>query len=112
MSLEIQDVVPFSVDEFLTDYRVVSSNGSGTAKVFVSMLPAQYIKRILKALQASGVDPICVSNPPSVLAAAYNLAPNYFKPNSAIVWADNGVYSILVTFGGESKYAKTIDPEV
>ena len=99
LDLEVQDLIPFELDEFLVDHRVtgrlpspISQEGENEAPVaspefdvHVGLVPKDSVRRILKQCDAWGVTPVVVSPPASALAALFQIAPERFGDDAAIV---------------------------
>lgn len=108
LPLEVQDLVPFDIDEFHLSSRCLNTlNGSGY-DVHVDMLPRDFFKQTLEAFQNSGFDPRVVSFPSHALSSVYAIAPDYFQKNSAIIWASENVFAICSMIDGKLCTARTL----
>ena len=85
LALEVQDVVPFDLNEFLLDHRSVGSLQNGGFDVHVGLVPRWQVRRAIDACRRGGVEPLVVSTASAALGGAFLLAPEYFSANSAIL---------------------------
>ena len=101
LALEVQDVVPFDLNEFLIDHRSVGSLNSGGFDVHVGLVPRWQVKRAIDACRSGGVEPLVVSTASAALGGAFLLAPEYFSANSAILCVSRETISLAVRINGQ-----------
>lgn len=108
LDLEVQDVVPFDVSEFLLQHTSIAPLAPGSFDVHVSIIPKTYIRRLLKACRSFGFEPLIISTPSSIAAALYYIAPDYFVKNSAIIVAQDPLYYVTSCFEGRIRSERVI----
>ncbi len=69
LPFEMENYVPWDLDEVVLDYQVASTADDGSAKVFSAMAPRRSVGRLLRTLAAAGVDPRYVTVDVAALAA-------------------------------------------
>lgn len=110
LDLEVQDVVPFEVDEFLVEGHALSEIGPNQFDVHVSLAPKRFIGNILTLCRASGIEPSIITTPCSSLATLAYLAPDYFKDSYALISVSpSGIY-ICASIDGVVRADKVISP--
>lgn len=102
IDLEVQDMVPFDVEEFLIGYNVLGVNAESPAlfDVHVSLIPKNYIKRVLRTCRSCQFEPVAITSPASALASFYHVAPDYFADNAAFVYLNNQTCYSCSAFDG------------
>lgn len=100
VDLEVQDNVPFEVDEFLLQHSTMGQLADNQFDVYVSMLPRETIREMLSASNHLGFDPLVVSVPTACAAALFSLAPHFFAKNSAVLIARDPYFYLAVAFDG------------
>ncbi|MCB0335844.1 MAG: hypothetical protein KDD62_06045, partial [Bdellovibrionales bacterium] len=108
IDLEVQDLIPFSVDEFHVNHCVVSEGSKGEHDVHVGMMPRSYVSSIVRSCSVAGFEPNIISTNTSALAAMYHLAPDYMAKNSAVVYIDSGKCYICLAIDGRVKTDRII----
>ncbi len=77
---ELENNVPFGLDEVIVDYQVLQRDGSGST-VLAALVPKEDLERHLELLQLGGVDPKVVDVGPlaalNVLTLVPDLAPTF-----------------------------------
>lgn len=110
LDLEVQDVVPFEVDEFLVEGHSIAALNEAQFDVHISLTPKRLIRNILAVCRASGIEPSIVTTPCSNLATLPHLAPDYFKDTFALLSVtDKGVY-LCASIDGIMRADKVIPP--
>lgn len=109
LPVEIQDRVPFDVGEFLVEHRVVNSREKNQFDIHVGIVPRHFMQHLLSLCRRNEFEPMVVSTPTSALAALYQLAPDYFAPDSAIILANDPHFYITMSFDGVVSSDRTID---
>lgn len=111
LELEVQDLVPFGVDEFLLQHRPVHTNGDGTYDVHVSIMPRERLATILAACKEAGVEPAIVSTATSVVAALPQMYPT-FPRDTVVILFRQGAYYLTFIVGGEVRTDRVVDRTV
>lgn len=113
LDLEVQDLVPFEVGDFFLAPRSVSKaleNGAETKSsrhdIHVGILPRTYIKRVIEECKKASFEPVIVTTPASTLGAVYQLAPQYFSANSAIIFETMPSYLMICSVDGSLRTTK------
>jgi hypothetical protein len=108
IDFEVQDLVPFEVDEFAIEGHALSSSGPNQHDVHVSLVPRIFIANMLSLCRASGLEPSIITTPCSGLANLPLLAPDYFKDTYALISVTaEGVY-ICASVDGKVRFDKSI----
>lgn len=119
VDLEVQDVVPFELDEFFVQYSSLgaTNTGSNAAQavaaspnydVHIGILPRMFVRNVLELCKAAGLEPNIITVPSSAIGAAYRLAKDFLKPNSALVFNRGDEYSIVISIRGEVKSQRSL----
>jgi hypothetical protein len=120
LELEVQDVVPFDLDEFVIQHSsVLPETPSLTAAsaaatrgfdVHVGIIPKILIRHVLGLAQGCGLEPELVTSPSSLAAGAFDVASQYFKENAAIIVASPPYFSIAVRVHGRTRLERVVTP--
>lgn len=119
VDLEVQDVVPFELDEFLVQYSSLGTTNTASNlaqapstspnyDVHIGILPRMFVRNVLELCKAVGLEPNIITVPSSAIGAAYHLAKDYLKPNSALVFNRGDEYSITISVNGEVKSQRSL----
>ncbi len=141
VDLEVQDVVPFDLEDFVVQYSTLGSTtgtnlaapsspssipssagasfgtssgattSSGQFDVHIGLAPRSFVRNILSLCKAVGLEPLVMTLPSSTLGAVYHIARDYFKGNSAILMARKDAYSLVINVHGQARVEHTIRPE-
>ena len=122
IDLEVQDVVPFEVQEFLVHYRALgvpntnspagTLSSKGSFDVFVSLIPKLVVKNVLALCRKAGIEPFIVTTSGSSVGAVYDIAKDYFKDNSAIIVCEDPYYHLATFIGGQLRSERVIRREI
>lgn len=93
--LQIQDRVPFEIDSFVVDNKLLGKNDEGSYEVISSLIPGEEVARSLSALKAKGVDPKLLTTKASSLAGLANLFPDVLEGSYGILDHSPGWFSLL-----------------
>lgn len=108
IDLEVQDLVPFDVGEFILQHRTVHANSDGTFDVHVSIMPRERLAEILAACKEGGVEPAVVSTATSVIAALPKLYPS-FPADAVVIMYRRAAYYLTFILNGEVRTDRIID---
>lgn len=100
VGLEVQDLVPFDVEEFLLHYRALGARPDSNHDIHVGLLPRGIVGNALSVCKAAGLEPAMVSTPAAILGAVPFLSTEKTSDNCGIVFArDPFVYLCIITDG-------------
>jgi hypothetical protein len=120
VDLEVQDVVPFELDEFLVQYSSlgpitqgsaaldVSEQASVSYDVHVGLMPRTFVRNILLFCKAAGIEPNIMTVPSSVLGSVYHLGRDFFTTNSAVIFNRGDEFSMAVFINGEVRVERVL----
>lgn len=111
IDLEVQDLVPFDVDEFILQHRTVNTNADGTFDVHVSIMPRARLADILAACREGGVEPAVVSTATSVVGVLPKLYPT-FPRDAVVIMYRAPAYYVTFMLDGEVRSDRIIDRTV
>jgi len=111
IDLEVQDLVPFDVDEFVLQHRTVSTNQNGTFDVHVSIMPRARLATILAACREGGIEPAVLSTATSVVGVLPKLYPS-FPRDAVVVMYRSPVYYVTFMLDGEVRSDRIIDHSI
>ena len=100
IDLEVQDLVPFDVPEFLVQYHLLKTLPGNLHDIHVSLLPKTYLQAVLRICRQSQFDPMIISTAAGALGGAYQLAPEFFDPDSAILFAQRQFCYVCIAHEG------------
>ena len=109
LPFEVQDVVPFEVDEFFLEHHVVDPIDENLFKVHVGVLPRTYIENTIDICHKAGFEPEKISSPASVLAGLKTLAPNYFADNALLFYSSDNLHYFSILINGEPTDDRVIE---
>jgi hypothetical protein len=118
VDLEVQDVVPFELDEFLVQHAALGPLGkissdlttpSNSHDVHVALLPTQYVKNVLVMCGKAGLDPAVLTVPSSAAGAVFHIAKDFFRGNAALVRNSGKEYSITLFVDGKVRAEHVVD---
>jgi hypothetical protein len=118
VELEVQDVVPFELDEFLVQHSSLGTlsrpiadakAASGSYDVHVALLPTRYVKNILDLCGTAGLDPAVMTVPSSAAGAVFHIAKDFFQGNAALVRSTGQAYSITLFVEGKVRAEQVVD---
>jgi hypothetical protein len=111
LPLEVQDRVPFPLDEFLLDYHNVGKvtvEGASSNDIHVSLVTKRYIAAILAHCKGAGIEPLVVTTPQSMLSAALYIAPEYFPKNCGLLIERAGKITLALAHDGIVKHDRML----
>jgi hypothetical protein len=119
VDLEVQDVVPFELDEFLVQHSALGPIGKGSSDaksqagahdVHVAILPTAYVRNILAVCNKAGLDPAVLTVPSSAAGAVFHIAKDFFRDNAALVHSNGKEYSITLLVDGKVRAEQVVIP--
>jgi len=108
LDLEVQDMVPFDLDEFLTGHHYLSSINGSLHDIHVSIISKAYLQNILRITRSVGLEPYIVSTPASALGALFYLSQELFSPNSAVIFSEKNCLHMIIQIGGQVRQDRLI----
>jgi hypothetical protein len=122
VDLEVQDVVPFELDEFFVQYSslgpVIRGAGPGTPAtpqsqggqfdVHIGILPRQLVRNVLDICKAAGLEPNILTVPSSAVGAAFHVGKQFFTSNSALIYNRGDEYVLALYINGEVRVERSI----
>jgi hypothetical protein len=120
VDLEVQDVVPFELDDFVVQYSPLGPSSLGGAAlavndqptpsydVHVGLMPRLFVRNLLFFCKAVGIEPNIITVPSSALASVYHLGKDFFKTNSAVVFNRGDEFSMAVFINGEVRVERVL----
>lgn len=119
IDLEVQDVVPFEIDEFSVQHsqlgHFAKSDGIGDAPesqqpydIHVGLIPRAFVSNILALCKATGVEPNILTVPSSAVGSVFHLGKDFFSGNSAVVLHRGDQYAVAAYINGQVRVEKTI----
>ena len=120
VDLEVQDVVPFELDDFLVQYAPLGPMTQGGAAldmkesaavsydVHVGLMPRVFVRNILYLCKAADIEPNIMTVPSSVLGSVYHLARDFFTTDSAVVFNRGDEFSMAVFINGEVRVERVL----
>jgi hypothetical protein len=122
VDLEVQDVVPFELDEFFVQYSslgpVIKGGGStapatppsqgGQFDVHIGILPRQLVRNVLEICKAAGLEPNILTVPSSAVGAAFHVGKQFFASNSALIYNRGDEYVLALYINGEVRVERSI----
>ena len=136
VDLEVQDVVPFELDEFFIQYSVPSDNELKTSTGFktdtpdedkattkggradmssadshdvhIGMLPRNTVGAILEICKQAGVEPSIITVPSTAIGAVYHIHPKLSRTNSAILFNRGDHYALAICINGIVRLEKSL----
>jgi len=110
LPLEVQDLIPFEINDFhLATTLVSAANDDGNGcDIKVDLTRKAFLQGLILSLQSTGVDPRIISFPANALSTLITLAPDYFKPNCALVWITDAGCTTVGVVGGSARTSRTL----
>jgi hypothetical protein len=120
VDLEVQDVVPFELEDFLVQYAPLGPMTHGSAAldskesaavaydVHVGLMPRAFVRNILEVCKAAGIEPNILTVPSSALGGVYHLGKDFFTTNSAVIFNRGDEYSMAVFINGEVRVERVL----
>lgn len=125
VDLEVQDVIPFDLDEFFIQYslpaiqnngiesttsktRETISSGAGPFDVHVGLLPRNTVSNTLDICKSVGVEPSVITVPSSAIGAIIEMIPTASSTNSAILFNRGDYYSLAMCIDGKARLERSI----
>ena len=99
LPLQIQDKVPFDVDDFAVDSLVSGAKIENEYEFLSSMVPKLDVKSFIERLELAGIEPALVTSRSFALTGIRELAPNYFPENFVLLDLQKSYASMAIIFG-------------
>ncbi len=85
IEMEVQDVVPFEVDEFSLHHRHVGSLPDGDQDIHVALYPKSKLASVIEESRAAEVEPLIITTPGSALQGLYETHGESLEANTAVI---------------------------
>jgi len=118
VDLEVQDVVPFELDEFFVQYSSLGplSNPAQAPQagvntqfdVHIGILPRLVVQNILEICKAAGLEPNVLTVPSSAIGAAFHIGKSFFTSNSALILNRGDEYALALYINGEVRVERSV----
>ncbi|MCB0333752.1 MAG: hypothetical protein KDD55_09660 [Bdellovibrionales bacterium] len=108
LELEVQDLLPFSTEQFHLSPASLGVIHEGEFDVHVALTPRHYMQHILQVATSDVFEPALLTTPPSVLSAAYYLAPNYCQEDATLIYPIQQGLAILFVVDGIARAGRVI----
>lgn len=93
--LQVQDAVPFDLDEFVVDSLVLGESDGGF-EVLASVIPQQDVERTLKTLESLGADPKVLTTRASAISSLAHFFPQDLQGSYTILLFSNTQCSVAI----------------
>ncbi len=110
INLEVQDLVPFQMEEFIAEHHTVCATGDKQYDIHVGLLPKDYMRSVVNSCKEANFDPLIITTPISAAAAIYQIAPEYFARDSVTLLADYPNFSMISCVNGVIKGDRILSP--
>ena len=125
VDLEVQDVIPFDLDEFFIQYSIpdyqnnaaesplsprseARTSNSGPFDVHVGMLPRNTVRNTLDICRSVGVEPSVITVPSSAIGAIIQIITKASSSNCAILFNRGDYYSLAICIDGKVRLERSI----
>jgi Tfp pilus assembly protein PilN len=109
VELEVQDLVPFDLSEFLLHYAALGTRPDKQHDIHVGILPRATISHTLGACKQLGFEPAIVSTPANVLGALPFLGAESLNGPCAVISVRDTFVSLAILIDGRSCMDRVID---
>ncbi len=103
LDFEVQDRVPFEIDEFLLEHQVIGQTSPKNFDVHVGAIPKICISNILKICRKVDLDPIVLTTPSSTLETLLSLKGELFPSTFAFILERNSYTCFAYVLDGKLK---------
>lgn len=107
--LQVQDIVPFDINDFLFDNIVLGNAEDGSYNILSSLIPGNDVGRTLRRLKKLGTEPQMLTTKASALLGLANLFPEQLNENYALIALSQSHCSIVLVASSELQYLADID---
>jgi hypothetical protein len=104
INLEVQDLVPFDIQDFVIDYTVLGANQASDSNlydIYVALMPRNYLANIIGICKKCNFEPLVITTPASAMAAVYYLSPEYFSENFSFLYMTESACYTCAVFNGK-----------
>jgi hypothetical protein len=119
IDLEVQDVVPFELDEFAVQHAQLghfergdgikdSTESQAPYDIHVGIIPRAFVANILGICKATGVEPNILTVPSSAIGGVFHLAKDFFAGNAAVILHRGDHYAVAMQINGQVRIEKTV----
>lgn len=107
LSLETQDRLPFDVDEFFLEHKVLGTMPDNQYDVHVALSSKQEIGTLISNCREAGLDPIAISTVASLLEGKVSSNPEIFSRNAVFLSLHGNNAHLAFRVDGEFKSDRT-----
>lgn len=98
--IEVQDSVPFEVDEFVISHRLVGHMGGSSNDVLIGGLPKERVRTVLASCAAAHIEPVAIITPGSALGALTSIFPECQNGAVLLLFASHSGISMVYVLDG------------
>lgn len=109
VGLEVQDILPFDLQEFLLHYRTLGTRPDNNHDIHVGLLPRGIIGNALSVCKAAGLEPYMVSTPAAILGAIPYLSTEKIPDNCGIIFAREPFVYLGIMIDGKACMDRVVD---
>ncbi|MBN8550945.1 MAG: hypothetical protein J0M12_16650, partial [Deltaproteobacteria bacterium] len=109
VGLEVQDLLPFDLQEFLLHYLALGARPESNNDIHVGLLPRGVIGNTLSICKAAGLEPYIVSTPAAILGAVPYLSSQEIPKNCGIILARDPFVYVSIIVDGKACMDRVID---
>jgi hypothetical protein len=109
VDLEVQDLLPFDLDEFLLHYRMLEARSDNNRDIHVGLLPRGVVGKALELCKGAGLEPYMVSTPSGVLEAISFLSSEQVPNACAVLLNREPFFFLSILVGGRACMDRVID---
>lgn len=102
IDLEVQDIIPFDIDDFLVDYKPTGLSSDLGNDIHVSAVKKELIVNLVDICKEIGFEPHCITPPSPALYGIIGLFPEYKAKNIVFVLAFGEWIHILFCISGKA----------
>ena len=108
LTLEAQDRLPFELDEFFLEHKVLTQQLDSQYDVHVSLTKKTELSKLLSDCQQAGLDPVAITTVPSLIEGLVLTQPQAFAANSVFLAFHSDKAYLAFRVAGEFKCDRAI----
>lgn len=106
--LEVQDLVPFEIDDFVLAHQTVGTWNGSLYDTFISLAPKSYIREIVKRCKEAEFEPFIITTPASALAPVFALSSSPLPRGAGVICYRNSLMHLVLALDGTVRQEKVI----